>query len=212
MPANFVSGITINELYNPPAEPGPDYNGDGKSDSGDLFIELYNANPTDVNLDGWEIWVNDERQMRFTSDHTIAADGRFVVVSPVAGTAHPIQNVVGPAVYADDWMLFGRTSVISLYDPGANAFFMVAGRWSGSYDLYADAIQAAHPGAEWIGNDPEWGFGKVEFFGDLDNFAGYSFQRVTDGADDLTSIRLANPGAPNCFAPGTMIATPLGEV
>ncbi|MEI2689900.1 MAG: lamin tail domain-containing protein [Anaerolineae bacterium] len=48
----FPTGISLNEFM---PQPASDWNGDGAADQGDEYIEIYNANPFDVDISGWII-------------------------------------------------------------------------------------------------------------------------------------------------------------
>lgn len=196
-----LSGVTINEIHLQPNGVSQDLDGDGSGDNNDEFIELVNTSGSSVSLDGWEIWSGGSSRHIFGSGDTIAAGGRFTVVDS-SGSGSTIQNVTGPATFSTFNMPLDDGDDFILVDTNTNTYIVVRGaNESGQISLTVGNIGATH--------------GTVTQVGSTETLAtdvfGSSHKRTTDG-DDVWTTGTPDPGAPNCFAEGTLISTADGAV
>lgn len=196
---SLLQGVTINEVHLDPSGSGQDITSDGLGNSNDEFVELYNTSGVTVNLNGWELWETPTLKHTFGAGDEIAAGGHFTLVD-ANGAPGPITNVTGPSSFTDLSISLSAADTLILYDPGSNQYIIVNAIGSANEALAISTIQSAHPGATQAGSSETLPA----------TSPGSSAQRVTDG-DSVFVTDAPSPGDANCFAAGTMIATPAGE-
>ena len=201
-----LSGVTINEIHMSPSGVSQDLNGDGVGDSSDEFIELHNTSGVSVDLNGWEIWESGNVKHTFGPGDTIDAGGYFTIVDNFGGTTNPIQNVSDKSDYSSDGtgLSFAPFDTYMLYDPNTGGFIVIRGDQEDPNDTtnFINMMTGfQRPGSFQVGS--------TEVL--APNTTGESGSRLPDGDTNWVS-QTPSPGDPNCFLPGTMIATPGGEV
>ncbi|MEM6323858.1 MAG: Hint domain-containing protein [Pseudomonadota bacterium] len=197
-----LSGVTINEVHITPAGAGQDINNDGIGNLNDEYIELVNTAGSSTDISGWTLYVSNSSVHTFAAATTLNANDRITVVDANGGGT--IVNVAGDAVFSDFGMSLSADDSIILHDTGANEFIFMAGpdmtptEISNDLTFFQNVISG---GGTQIGPTENL----------ASDISGQSHQRTVDG-DDAWVTDAPNPGSPNCFAEGTLIATADGEV
>lgn len=204
-------GIVINEiLVDPNGAINFDTDGNGTAAAIDEFIELYNASAGPIDIGGLQLWdAGVGNWFTFPEPTILEAGGHALVMSGVqTGGTLPTG---GPN---DLFFDAGRGSAlinnggdnVTVLDPdaGPNGQFIQA--TFGGDTLDDPTTYSGFPGGP--GGATRAGSGE-DFGNDTD---GQSLQRDGDGADTFVDDA-PTPGTTNvCFADGTRIATPTGDV
>lgn len=199
-------GIVISEiLVDPSGVENFDTDGNGTAAPTDEYVELYNSSTDPIDISGFELWdQGGGRWFTFPSGTILQPDAHAMVMSGVqAGGSLPSGS--GDSLFFDA----GRSNAtinnggdnVVVYDPANDEFIQAT--YNG--DLLDDPVSNY---AGFSSTATRIGLGD-DFGADTD---GQSLQRVFDDSDVIVS-RAPTPGASNvCFADGTYIATPNGNI
>ena len=206
MPATLLGGIAINEiLVDPNGANNFDTDGNGTAAANDEFIELYNTSSSAIDISGLELWDDGVGHwFTFPPESELQPDARAVVVVGVqTGGSLPtggpddltFDNGRGSAVINN-----GGDNVV-VYDPANDEFIQATFNGDAADDPPNDyagfSATATRSGVtEDFGNDTD----------------GLSLQRASDGSDSFTSDTPTPVKVNVCFADGTRLATPQGEI
>ena len=200
-------GIVFNEIH---FAPQIDHDGDGDVDVGDQWIEFHNTSTVSIDVSGWEIWGFNGTAMgvlyTFPPGTNIPAGGKFVVVDNQVGS-NALANIGSPGDFSD--VNFQIEDAINLYlhDTGENEHVVLSGSDTSFDGPDQTDFLAANSGSTLIGTD------HLAAYGNVLTTSPNSFQRNGDGEDTFITTDLATAGTANlCFAAGTLIATPQGDV
>lgn len=204
-----LGGIVINEiLVDPNGAMNFDTDGNGTAAATDEFVELYNTSNASIDISGLQLWdMGVGNWFTFPPGTILAAGGHALVLSGVqTGGSLPTG---GPN---DLFFDAGRGSPlinnggdnVTLYDPTNDEF--VQATYNG--DALDDPTLGASGYSGFSATATRNGSGE-DFGNDTD---GLSVQRAGDGADIFTTDT-PTAGVTNvCFANGTLLATPRGDV
>ncbi|AKS45781.1 Lamin Tail Domain [Octadecabacter temperatus] len=201
----LLGGIIINEIFvDPNGALNFDTDGNGTASALDEYVELYNTSGSAIDISGLELWDSGSGQwFTFPAGSVLESGGRAMVLTGVQlGGSLPTG---GP-----DDLFFdaGRgTAVINnggdnvtLYDPNNDEFIQAT--------FNGDPLDDPTTYSGFSGTATQVGAGE-DFGNDTD---GESLQRDGDGQDTFIS-GTPTPGTTNvCFADGTRLATPNGEI
>lgn len=205
----LLGGIVINEiLVDPNGALNFDTDGNGTADATDEYVELFNTSGAAIDISGLQLWdLGVGNWFTFPPGTILEAGGHALVMSGVqSGGSLPTG---GPN---DLFFDAGRASAlinnggdnVTLYDPTNDEYVQAV--YNG--DAFDDPTSGAAGYAGFSATATQIGTGE-DFGEDTD---GQSVQRAGDGADTFTTDA-PTPGATNvCFANGTFLATPLGDV
>ena len=209
MADTLLGGIIINEiLVDPNGGFNFDTDGNGTAHETDEYIELYNTSSVAIDISGLELWDHGVGNwFTFPSGTILQAGGHAMVMTGVqAGGSLPTG---GPS---DLFFEAGRSNAlinnggdnVTVYDPTNNQFIQATfngdsldnpALGGGAYSGFSSTATRVGSG-ENFGNDTD----------------GQSLQRTSDGTNVITSDT-PTPGTTNvCFADGTFLATPTGDI
>lgn len=198
--ANFIKGgLTINEVGSDPnGTPGYDTDGSGSVEAlADEFIEIVNVSGSPISLAGVEVW--EDQLVHSFSSGTLAAGEVLLILDNTADlsaaqTAYPGAMVVQAS---GSLALANSGDGLALVDTASGDYVALNYGNAVGGDTAADSPN--FPGTNLIGTD------NTALTPD-----GQSIQRMPAGDENLVE-GTATP-AMLCFAQGTLIATPLGEI
>ena len=194
-------GLAINEVgADPTGTPGFDTDNDGSvSLFADEFVEIINVSASPIDLSGVQLW--DGEGLIHTLSGTLPAGGTLLILDTSADlvsatAAYPDATVV---IASGTMGLNNTGESLGLVDTSSvdNDFVVFNYGDGATSDPVTDNV--SFPGSNLIGTDGTTATGD-----------GQSVQR-SPGGDDAIVVADASPGV-FCFAPGTMIATPEGEI
>ena len=208
MPA-ALSGIVFNELQVlVPGVGAIDANNDGFLSRDDNAIELHNLSSGTVDISGWELWytlTNTSGAAKLATIDpgvTMPPGGYFTIVED-AGRFNNLDNV-GPGMVANRSITMSNGATFALVNPASGDYILLRGATAaGSETTMVAELNAIYPSATQIG--------MTEVYPQFSTGDFASVMRETDGSDTWVN-GAANLGAANCFAEGTLIAVPSGEV
>jgi hypothetical protein len=140
------SGVRINEIL--AVTGGVDWNGDGGVDSGDEWIEIYNAEPQDVDLSGWKL-----------TNLLLGERDRLVPPRDIQGIRQPFVFPEKVTLAAGEYLvLYGVKTGLELGDRGDHVWLLDATEKMadqiGYNELEADASYA-------LGEDGIWAIPEI---------------------------------------------------
>lgn len=206
MADTLLGGIAINEvLVDPNGAINYDTDGNGTAASTDEFVEIVNTSASAIDISGLELWDQGQGNWYTFPPGTILEPGAHAVVVTDVQTGGSLPTG-GPDDLAFDAANGGAVlnnggDAVVLYDPVADEYIQVT--YNGSpYDTPETDYAGFSATATQSGSGEDFG-------SDTD---GESLQREGDGSDTIISDT-PTPATPNlCFANGTHILTPKGEV
>ncbi|MBU2993069.1 Hint domain-containing protein [Octadecabacter sp. 1_MG-2023] len=205
MADTLLSGIVISEIFvDPNGAQNFDTDGNGTAAATDEYIEIYNASGSAIDISGLELWdAGAGNWFTFPDGTILTAGGHAMVLTGVqSGGSLPTGG-------ADDLFFdAGRGTAlinnggdnVTLFDPSSDEF--VQATFNGDTLDDPTSYSGFSATATQVGSGEDFG-------NDTD---GESLQRASDGTDTFTSDT-PTPGTTNvCFADGSRIETPTGDI
>ncbi|WP_298859921.1 Hint domain-containing protein [uncultured Sulfitobacter sp.] len=205
----LLGGIVINEiLVDPNGALNFDTDGNGTAAATDEYVELYNSSNAAIDISGLQLWdMGVGNWFTFPPGTILQAGGHALVLSGVqsggslpTGSANDLFFDAGRAAP----LINNGGDNITLYDPTNDEFAQATfnGDALDNPTLGASSYSGFSTTATRIGTGEDFG-------NDTD---GLSLQRAGDGADIFTTDT-PSAGVTNvCFADGTRLATPRGDI
>lgn len=200
----LLGGIVINEiLADPNSDSASGYNfdtdGSGNTETGDEFVELYNASDADIDISGLQLWdAVSGNWFTFPDGAVLAAAAYAYVVSGTSGGILPTPNsttLVFDAGLGNTGVLDNVKDNVVLFDPNGDEYIQLTYNGDAVDDptIYAGFSASA----TLVGVAEDWGTDADGVSLVRDDFASATILKQTDILSGSQGQPTATPGFAN---------------